>query len=318
MTADLTLNPSSSPSPAALEGAVLLPHLGVLQVQGPDAARFLHGQLTQDFVLLDETQARLAAHLTPKGRMQASFIGLRVGADRFLLLVHRDLLAASARRLGMYKLRAQLEITDASAHWQLWGLAGAAARALLPADAAPWRRADHGSAHAVALYPAAGTPRALWIAPADAGAPDAPALDAALWHWSEVHSGVVTLSAPLVDAFVPQMLNYESIGGVNFKKGCYPGQEVVARSQFRGAIKRRTALFHAAQALAVGAEVFAQEDAEQPVGTVAQAAPAPGGGCDALVVVNTAAAGAPLHAGGTPQPLALTPLPLPYALREDL
>jgi folate-binding protein YgfZ len=71
------------------------------------------------------------------------------------------------------------------------------------------------------------------------------ALDAALWQWSEVRSGIVTLSTPVIDAFVPQMINYESVGGVNFKKGCYPGQEVVARSQFRGTLKRRTYLVQA-------------------------------------------------------------------------
>ena len=129
-----------------------------------------------------------------------------------------------------------------------------------------------------------------------------------------MRSGVATLTAPVVDAFVPQMLNYESIGGVNFKKGCYPGQEVVARSQFRGTLKRRTYLAHAPSALAVGAEVFAPEDAEQPVGTVVQAAAAPGGGVDALVALQVAAASGALHVGG----VALTLLPLPYALLDDI
>ena len=140
------------------------------------------------------------------------------------------------------------------------------------------------------------------------------ALDAALLAWGEVRSGVATLSAPLIGALVPQMLNYESIGGVNFKKGCYPGQEVVARSQFRGTLKRRTYLAHAPSALAVGAEVFAPEDAEQPVGTVVQAAAAPGGGVDALVALQIAAASGALHVGG----VALTLQPLPYTLLDDI
>jgi len=166
----------------------------------------------------------------------------------------------------------------------------------------------------VHLYPAENQPRALLVAPADAPAPTGPALAPGLWDWSEVRSGVATLTAPVVDAFVPQMLNYESIGGVNFKKGCYPGQEVVARSQFRGTLKRRTYLAHAPSALAVGAEVFAPEDAEQPVGTVVQAAAAPGGGVDALVALQIAAASGALHVGG----VALTLLPLPYALLDDI
>jgi folate-binding protein YgfZ len=92
----------------------------------------------------------------------------------------------------------------------------------------------------------------------------------------------------VVDAFVPQMLNYESLGGVNFKKGCYPGQEVVARSQFRGTLKRRAYLVHAEQALSVGQEVFSAEDLEQATGTVVQAAAAVQGGWDAIVSMQIA------------------------------
>jgi folate-binding protein YgfZ len=117
----------------------------------------------------------------------------------------------------------------------------------------------------------------------------------------------------VVEAFVPQMLNYESVGGVNFKKGCYPGQEVVARSQFRGTLKRRAFVAHAAGDVAAGTEVFAA-DPEQPCGTVAQAAPAPGGGVDAIVSIQLSAAQEPLQAGGA----ALELLPLPYALLEDI
>jgi folate-binding protein YgfZ len=101
------------------------------------------------------------------------------------------------------------------------------------------------------------------VAPAAEPLPAGTLLDPALWAWGEVPSGVATLSAPLVDAFVPQMLNYESVDGVSFKKGCYPGQEVVARSQFRGAIKRRAYIAHADAPLNVGAEVFSPQDAEQ-------------------------------------------------------
>jgi len=166
----------------------------------------------------------------------------------------------------------------------------------------------------VQLYPADSQPRALWLAPAAGSAPAGAPLDESLWLWSEVRSGIATLTAPVTEAFVPQMLNYESVGGVNFKKGCYPGQEVVARSQFRGTLKRRTYLAHAPSAIAVGAEVFAEGNAEQPVGTVVQAAAAPGGGVDALVSLQTAAAGDALHVGAVP----LTLQPLPYALLEDI
>jgi folate-binding protein YgfZ len=98
---------------------------------------------------------------------------------------------------------------------------------------------------AVSLYPADGQPRALWIAPAGQPRPPVPRWTPMLWQWSEVRSGIVTVTTPIIEAFVPQMLNYESVGGVNFKKGCYPGQEVVARSQFRGTLKRRAFLVQA-------------------------------------------------------------------------
>ena len=297
-----------------LNGIAPLPHLGVIRVDGADAASFLQGQLTQDFVLLQDNQARLAAYLSPKGRMLASFIGLRRSSTELLLVCSRDLLPATLKRLSMFVLRAKARLTDASADFQCWGLAGDALLSIAGSALPAWSKAEFGSASVVHLYPAESQPRALLVAPADAPAPTGPALAPGLWDWSEVRSGVATLTAPVVDAFVPQMLNYESIGGVNFKKGCYPGQEVVARSQFRGTLKRRTYLAHAPSALAVGAEVFAPEDAEQPVGTVVQAAAAPGGGVDALVALQIAAASGALHVGG----VALTLQPLPYALLDDI
>ena len=316
-----SLPPVSSPR---LAGLFPLPHLGVIRVQGADAASFLHGQLTQDFALLHQQQARLAALLNPKGRMLASFIGFKRSADEVLLLCSRDLLAATLKRLSMFVLRAKARLSDASDQFQYWGLAGPAAQALLPAQAVPWNLACSGQASVVALYPADGQPRALWLAPLGEPLPCEPAPElqdaqharqqAQQWQWGEVRSGVATLSAPLIGALVPQMLNYESIGGVNFKKGCYPGQEVVARSQFRGTLKRRGYLAHAAAALAPGCEVFAQGDAEQPVGLVVQCAAHPAGGHDLLLSLQVSAAEGALLADGQ----ALTLLPLPYPLLEDI
>jgi folate-binding protein YgfZ len=121
-----------------------------------------------------------------------------------------------------------------------------------------------------------------------------------------------------VEAFVPQMLNYESVGGVNFKKGCYPGQEVVARSQFRGTLKRRAFLAHSQAELAAGQEVFQAADPEQPAGLVAEAARAPDGGFDAIVSLQVAAADAgDLHVLRADGP-ALRLLPLPYLLLADV
>ncbi len=306
-------------SPVVLNGVCALSHLGVIRAEGPDAASFLHGQLTQDFVLLGAEQARLAALCSVKGRMIASFIGIRPEPERVLLVCSADILPATLKRLSMFVLRAKVKLADASAQFALHGLAGSALAANgIDAAAAPGQRSVVGDASAVSLYPADGAPRALWIAPVAAPAPHGPALSETLWQWSEVRSGIVTITAPLLDAFVPQMLNYESVGGVNFKKGCYPGQEVVARSQFRGTRKRRAYLVRAPGPLSAGQEVFAEDDAEQPVGTVAQAAPSPDGGWAAVVSVQIAAIEAGgLHAGAADGP-ALTVDPLPYPLLEDI
>lgn len=301
-----------------LNGTTPLPHLGIIRVEGEEAAKFLQGQLTQDFALLGLDQARLAGFLSAKGRMQASFIGFKRSATEILLVCSLDLLTPTLKRLSMFVMRAKARLTDASADFVLYGVAGDAIQDLAAGEHPAWAKVDVGTQNVVFLYPASGQSRALWIAPAGTPPPPGPALSLDLWRWSEVRSGVATLTAPLVDAFVPQMLNYESIGGVNFKKGCYPGQEIVARSQFRGTLKRRTYVAHADSALEVGAEVFQAQDAEQPCGTVVQVAAAPDGGFDALVSLQIAAAEAGgLHAASTAGP-ALSLLPLPYPLLEDI
>ncbi len=312
----------------SLHGIAPISHLGVIRVQGEDAASFLHNQLTQDFALLDLQHARLAAFLSAKGRMQASFIGFKRSSTEILLVCSQDLLATTLKRLSMFVMRAKAKLSDATAEFTLLGLIGdAVAAAGGPAaggpaaggqtQAAPWDMQDLGEAHLVHLYPAAGQPRALWVAPQGTPLPAGPALPAEAWLLSEVQSGVATLSAPLFELFVPQMLNYESVGGVNFKKGCYPGQEVVARSQFRGTLKRRAYLVQADSALTPGMEVFAAGDAEQATGTVVQAAPAAEGHWLALVSMQIASAQEALHAGSVNGP-ALAVQPLPYALLEDI
>ena len=301
-----------------LNGTTPLPHLGVIRVEGEEAAKFLQGQLTQDFALLGMDQARLAAFLSAKGRMQASFIGFKRSATEILLVCSLDLLAPTLKRLSMFVMRAKAKLTDASADFVLYGVAGDAIKNIADSEHSTWAKSDLDDKNLVFLYPALGQPRALWIAPAGTPPPPGPALSLDLWRWGEVMSGVATLSAPVVDAFVPQMLNYESIGGVNFKKGCYPGQEIVARSQFRGTLKRRAYIVHAEQALAVGDEVFQAADPEQPCGTVVQVAAAPDGGFEALVSMQIAAAEAGgLHAVSPDGP-ALRLLALPYALLEDI
>ena len=297
-----------------LQGIAPISHLGIIRVQGDDAASFLHGQLTNDFVLLDQQHARLAAFCSAKGRMQASFIGFKRAPDDILLICSQDLLTRTLKRLSMFVLRAKAKLTDASADFQLFGLIGNA----VPATEAPWTlHTQADGSHLVHLYPAAGQPRALLVAPVGTPAPQGTVLTPEQWLWTEVASGIAMVSEPVFEMFVPQMLNYESVGGVNFKKGCYPGQEVVARSQFRGTLKRRAYIVHADQPLNAGQEVFAASDAEQATGTVVQAAPAPQGGWDAIVSMQIQSAQEALTAG-SPEGVALTVQSLPYALLEDI
>jgi len=298
-----------------LQGIAELSHLGVIRVEGDDAAKFLHGQLTQDFSLLGTDRARLAGFCNAKGRMQASFIGFKQNQSDILLVCSRDLLAATLKRLSMFVMRSKVKLSDATDAYMLYGMAVPARQ---PSDVAPWTISRNGDAVSIALYPAVGAARQLVVAPAASPAPAGESLALSAWLWGEVRSGVATLSQPLFEAFVPQMLNYESVGGVNFKKGCYPGQEVVARSQFRGTLKRRAHLFHASEAMHAGQEVFQGSDAEQPAGLVVQAAAAPGGGWDAIVSLQISALEqGNLHLSSV-SGASLEHLSLPYGLLEDV
>jgi len=301
---------------SVLRGVCRLPHWGVIRAAGEDAAKFLHSQLTQDFALLGLSEARLAAFCNAKGRMQASLIGFKRSHDEIWLLCPADLLSQTLRRLSMFVLRSKVKLSDASADIAVYGVAGD----LLPSElpAAAWGHAAVDGVEWVRLPTAEGVSRAVACVPDNASAPSGPTLDSALWQWLEVRSAVVPVTQPVYEAFVPQMLNYESVGGVNFKKGCYPGQEVVARSQFRGTLKRRAYLVHADEAPSAGQDVFHAADAEQPCGTVVAAAPHPAHGWDAVVSMQTSAAdGQRLTLGTASGPL-LTLLPLPYPLLDDI
>src|SRR5688572_27036675 len=148
-----------------LNGVAALPDLGVIRAQGADAASFLQGQLTQDFALLGTGEARLAAFCNAKGRMLASFIGFKYGADDILLVCSRDLLPATLKRLSMFVLRAKAKLSDASAEFALHGVGGETLKQLASGPRSPWTLEPAGNAHLVHLYPADGQPRALWVGP---------------------------------------------------------------------------------------------------------------------------------------------------------
>jgi folate-binding protein YgfZ len=296
-----------------LRGAVRLTDWGVIRALGADAATFLHSQLTQDIEGLGAEEARLAGYCSPKGRLLASFVVWRPAPDEVLLACSADLLAATLKRLSMFVLRAKCKLSDASAERALYGVVGDA----LPLPAAAGAVRGDADRTLIRLPDVEGLARALLVQPAEAAVPEVPPIDLATWNWLEVRSGVARIVAPTVEQFVPQMVNLEVVGGVNFKKGCYPGQEIVARSQYRGTVKRRAMLFDSDAELQPGQEVFHSDDPGQPAGLVANAARGPGGTSSALVEVKLAAlAGGSWHAGNADGPL-LHQRPLPYALPSE-
>ena len=314
----MIIHPMNTTVNTVLNGIAPLPHQGIIRVEGEDAATFLHGQLTQDFALLGLSEARLAAFCSAKGRMQASFIGFKRSNTEILLICSRDVLAPTLKRLSMFVMRAKARLTDATDQFLLLGLAGNTINLIATKAYPTGTKVDFGTSNVVFLHPADGVPRALWVAPVGEPLPAGTALSTELWQWGEVRSGIATITTPIVEAFVPQMLNYESVGGVNFKKGCYPGQEVVARSQFRGPLKRRAFLVHSDSAMTAGQEVFAEGDDSQPAATVAQAAAAPTGGFDAIISGQVAAVeSSALHVGTASGPK-LKLDRLPYTLLADV
>ena len=312
--------PTAHPVPAP-HGALRLTDWGVIRALGEDARKFLHGQLTQDVEHLQRGTARLAGYCSAKGRLQATFVIWATSADEVLLACSADLLATVLKRLSMFVMRAKCKLSDASAELPVWGLAGPLAGFDLPTAA--WQISPQGSGVWIALPPAVAvgsvtTARYLGVG---VEAPAAPVLDAAIWDGLEVQSGVARVVAATAEQFVPQMVNLELVGGVNFQKGCYPGQEIVARSQYRGTLKRRAHVVQAAAELAPGQEVFHSADAGQPAGMVVLAGRMPGGGLGGgavgLIELKVAALGdGTLHAGSVDGPL-LTPTALPYALPTE-
>ena len=308
-------------TPYSLSGIHRLTQWGVIRAVGEDTVKFLQGQLTQDVALMGFSESHLAAFCNAKGRMQASFIVFKRHQDEILLVCSKDILASTLKRLSMFVMRAKVKLSDASTEFELFGLTGSAIESIATGGRKYWAKDDFGDKCMIFLYPGAGQPRALLCAPAGTPSPLGTALPAGVWEWLEVQSGIAMITQPIFESFVPQMLNYESVGGVNFKKGCYPGQEVVARSQFRGTLKRRAYLVHCLEAPVVGQEVFHALDAEQPCGMVAAAAASPAGGFDAIVSMQTSAA---LDADGGRLTLGsqagatLILQSLPYALLEDI
>ena len=314
---------------AALRTGFVAPleDLGIIAASGAEAAGFLHNQLTNDVAQLGAEEVRLAGYCTPKGRLLATFLMWKQD-DAILLQLPRAMQPTIQKRLQMYVMRAKVTLSDLSDSQVVLGLGGQAAGAALNAwfpalPAAPYTSVSNDAGTLLRLADAFDAPRYQWIATA-ATAQDAwpvlttqlAAVGSSAWRLSSIQAGVPQITLPTQEQFVPQMLNLELIGGVNFKKGCYPGQEIVARMQYLGKLKRRMLLASiSASAVAPGMEVFSDADPDQPCGMIVNAERTEGDNFDCLVEVKIAAAtDATLHldaANGAPLQFRALPYPLP-------
>jgi len=267
---------------------------GLLRVSGADAGTFLQGQLTNDVGELDGDRAQLTAYCTPQGRMLASLLAWH-DDDGYLLQLPRELCDGIRTRLQRYVLRARVKIVDETTSKILIGVGGPGTGNLLAEvfDEAPPPMAKFASSDAtiIGLGPdlfELVTDASIAISVWDRVARHARPAGSPAWQWRLIGAPIPVITAATQEQFVPQMANLEQLGAVNFTKGCYPGQEIVARSQYRGEVKRRLFRFHVdTQAAAAGQSIYPADAAAQAVGVVVNAAPAPAGGCDMLAVVRT-------------------------------
>ena len=306
-----------------------LSDLGLIAFTGEEAAHFLHNQLTNDIEHLRTTEARLAGYCSPKGRLLATMLAWKT-PESIMLQVPREILPATQKRLQMFVLRAKAKPADVTDAHAILGLSGAAATAVLskwfasiPATTYSNTTSDAGTLIRVA--DALDSPRYIWATTPDFAIASWSELIQALtpanvdtWHLTDIQAGIPQVTLATQEKFVPQMINFEVIGGVNFKKGCYPGQEIVARSQYLGKLKRRMMLATIdTQEAAAGMDVFSSDDPEQPCGMIVNAARSAQNEMACLAEIKTSALEAgSIHLGGIQGP-ALRFQALPYALPDS-
>jgi folate-binding protein YgfZ len=309
---------------ATRDGTVLcdLSQFGVLRVSGEEAQAFLHNLFSSDVNALTPLQALPSSFNTAKGRTLATLFIWRNPAEFFLQLP-RSLAAPIQKKLSMYVLRAKVKIEDASDGIVCLGLSGANAATLLLKHFAalpqnPLDVVQQGDSNLIRLAadrfqintPTQHAPD-LWQKLSG----DAHPAGSSCWDWLNIRAGIPVILPQTQEQFVPQMANLDLIGAVNFKKGCYPGQEIVARMQYLGKNKRRMYLAHvyAETAPQAGAELFSMEMEGQACGMVVNAQACANGGYDLLAVVQIASHDAfPVHLGALTGPrLEFKPLPYP-------
>lgn len=312
------------PAPASADLAAIpgfaapVPALAGLAFDGPDAASFLHGQLSTDAAAMPVGSVSLSTYNSPKGRVLASLVLFRRAPESFVALVAADLAAALRKRLAMFVLRAKIAVADASVTHAVVGVGGDGAAAALGRVFGAVPLAGHGLSVAegevlalpdgrYALLVAAGTEPALLARLGLRAVPGA-------FEAQGIRAGVPVVTLATQDRFVAQTLNFDLLGGIHFRKGCYPGQEIVARMQYLGRLKERLFAFATSAAPpAPGTPLVDALAPEPPAGTVV-AAVAVDGGSELLAVASFAAVeGGALHLAHADGP-ALARLPLPYAI----
>jgi folate-binding protein YgfZ len=310
---------------ASADGTIVadLSQLGVIALRGEDTASFLQGQLTNDVRTLHADAAQWSGYCSPKGRLLGNFLMWRQGED-YCLQLSGDILPGVLKRLSMFILRAKVTARDASDESVRLVVAGKQALAAVTASlgAVPDAAMRSVASEAGQVIRVGDDKFVLSIPPERAAAvwqvlrESATPVGAPVWDWLRLNAGIPMIVAATQELFVPQMVNLEAIGGVSFQKGCYPGQEIVARSQYLGKLKRRMYLAHVKAEAAPGDPLYSADIEGQATGTVVNAAPAPGGGFDVLAVAQVESANTQiLHlkaADGAP----LSLKPQPYALPE--
>jgi folate-binding protein YgfZ len=313
---------------ATSTGTVLvdLSHLGLIRAAGEDAQTFLQGQFTNDTRQVTPEKAQYSSLCTPKGRMLANFLLWR-DEQGFLIQLPEALRADIQQRLGKYVLRAKVKLSDAGGEVIRLGIAGPTAEALLAQAVGSVPAATLGVVHhARATIIRLGDTRFELVVGAQAAiglwddlAKNCTPAGAGMWEWLEIRAGIPVIQTATQEQFVPQMANMELLGGISFQKGCYTGQEVVARTQHLGKVKRRMYLAHVASDAAPqpGDELFGPEtpDTErQPAGMVVNAQSSPEGGFDLLAVIHISSMEAGAVRWKAPTGPVLQFLPLPYSV----
>jgi len=298
-----------------------LESLALIQFSGEDAQSFLHNQLTCDVNALAMNKSAYGSYCTPKGRVLATFLLWRT-AEGYFMQLPSSLREAIQKRLSMYVLRAKVKIADAGPLWTVAGLSGegAASRCEQALGAVPKEEHDLlSTADATVIrLPSSRyeihVPRVSAPATLENLRAGTELVEPAHWEWLDIRAGIPTINPATQEQFVPQMLNMDLIGGLSFTKGCYPGQEIVARMHFLGRLKQRMYLANVSSESQpqAGDKLYSADLGGQASGTIVNSARSPQGGYDVLAVIQIASAqGHPIHwrsADGPP----LTLLPLPY------